>query len=290
MFARPLDYPADLPALDRLFGLCQSHDGHHPLSEHKYASLRRGDPHGDGFAVERERRIVGYVHLLESRRAGTFELEKAVEPPYRGLVDEHLLLAALEKVRQRDGEEVHAWVYQRGEVRSLEDLGFELVRRLIQMRVALPVVDQIIPPGIEFRGYEPSDEAQLLHIHNRAFEGHLEAGNWSPQDLHERQAYEWYDPAGLRTAWKGERLVAFCWTKVHSGGLGEIYLIATDPDQRGRGYGRAAALDGLRFLNRRAGSTTGMLYVDAANDSALRLYEQLGFRCHHTDLDFRLRI
>ncbi len=290
MFARRLNHPADIPALDSLFGLCQSHDGHHPLSEHKSASLARGDLSGDGFAIEREQRIVGYVHLLESRRAGTFELETAVEPSYRGLVDEELLLAALEEVRQRGGEEVHAWVYQRGDSRPLENLGFELVRRLQQMRVALPVADQAIPSGIEFRGYEPSDEAPLLDINNRAFEGHLEAGNWSPQDLRERQAYEWYDPAGLRMAWKGERLVAFCWTKAHAGGLGEIYLIAADPNQRGRGYGRAVVLEGLRFLNRRAGSTTGMLYVDAANEGALRLYEQLGFGCHHTDLAFRLRL
>jgi mycothiol synthase len=89
-------------------------------------------------------------------------------------------------------------------------------------------------------------------------------------------------------AWEGDRLVALCWTKTHPGGVGEIYLIATDPEYQGRGIGRTVALEGLDYLSREKGSSTGMLYVDGANEAALKLYERMGFEVHHTDRAFGL--
>jgi mycothiol synthase len=41
-------------------------------------------------------------------------------------------------------------------------------------------------------------------------------------------------------------------------------------------------LGGLASLAER-GITTGMLYVDAANEGAVRLYRHLGFDVHHVD-------
>ena len=55
-----------------------------------------------------------------------------------------------------------------------------------------------------------------------------------------------------------------------------LYVIATDPDFEGRGLGRRLTLAGLDWLAGR-GLATGMLYVDAANTRAVRLYEDLGF-------------
>jgi len=289
MLVRPLHHPADVPALIDLFERCRSEDGQPPLSEHKYASLTGERLSGAGFVVEDDGSVVGYLHLLESKRSGTFELEIAVGSAESDFIRERLLEVALEHVRGLRGDEVHAWVYQGGSSRSLENLGFERVRTLHQMRVQLPVETSPIPPGIAFREFDQADEEAFLDLNNRAFRGHFDAGNWSTEDLSERQAYEWFDPAGVRMGWEGSRLVAVCWTKQHPGGFGEIYLIASDPDRRGSGFGRAAALEGLRFLNE-AGSGVGMLYVEASNDGALRLYEQLGFKKHHTDLAYGLKL
>lgn len=289
MLVRPLYHPADVPALIDLFERCRSDDGQPPLSEHKYASLTGERLSGSGFVVEDDGSIVGYLHLLESQRSGTYELEIAVDSAKSDFIEEGLLEAALEHVRMVGGDEVHAWVYQGGSSRSLENLGFERVRTLHQLRVQLPVETSPIPPGTAFTEFTQDDEEAFLDLNNRAFRGHLDAGNWSTEDLHERQAYQWFDPAGVRMVWEGSRLVAVCWTKQHPGGFGEIYLIASDPDRRGSGFGRAAALEGLRFLNE-AGSSVGMLHVEASNDGALRLYEQLGFEKHHTDLAYGLKL
>ena len=40
-------------------------------------------------------------------------------------------------------------------------------------------------------------------------------GDWDAGVLAERMDHDWFDPDGFRMAWKADRLVAFCWTKVH---------------------------------------------------------------------------
>lgn len=288
MLIRPLNHPVDLPDLIILFDRCVLHDGRPSLSEHKYASLLAERLCGDGFVAEEDGDLIGYVHLLESKRPGTYELEVMVHPVQRGRPEEPLLRAAIERVRDYGGETVVAWVYLAGGEQPLEKLGFSLQRTLHQMRVPLPTPNPAIA-GLELRAFTAGDEEAMLYVNNRAFEGHLEAGNWGLEDLRARQAYDWYDPDGIRMLWSGDELVAFCWTKQHPGQLGEIYLIAVDPDLRGRGFGRTAALEGLRHLHLR-GSTEGMLYVDGANNRARQLYQGLGFVWHHSDLAFGLQL
>jgi mycothiol synthase len=99
---------------------------------------------------------------------------------------------------------------------------------------------------------------------------------------------DWFDPAGFRLHEIDGRLAAFCWTKIHRGepGLpdpaGEIYVIGVDPDFQGRSLGRQLTLAGLDAIGA-AGVTDALLYVDAANAAATRLYTSLGFQTHRSD-------
>jgi mycothiol synthase len=67
--------------------------------------------------------------------------------------------------------------------------------------------------------------------------------------------------------------------------VGEIYVIASDPDFHGGGLGTSLTLAGLDHLAGK-GIGTGMLYVDGANTAAVRMYERIGFTVHHSDRVF----
>jgi mycothiol synthase len=128
------------------------------------------------------------------------------------------------------------------------------------------------------------DEAAWLEANNAAFRWHAEQGGWDLATLQQREREAWFDASGFLLHERDGRLAAFCWTKVHPGDpvVGEIYVIAVHPDFHGHGLGRALTLAGLRSLHS-AGATAGMLYVDAGNTTAVRLYQSLGFHTAHTD-------
>ena len=83
-------------------------------------------------------------------------------------------------------------------------------------------------------------------------------------------------------------MTGFCWTKIHRDAdatLGEIYAVGVNPSVASRGVGRRLVIDGLRHLAS-AGATTAMLYVDADNVAAMKVYSDLGFTSHHSELAF----
>jgi mycothiol synthase len=95
-------------------------------------------------------------------------------------------------------------------------------------------------------------------------------------ELAERMAEPWFDPAGLLVAADGERLLGFHWTKRHSATLGEVYVVGIDPASQGLGLGKVLVDAGLRHL-RDGGADDVLLYVESDNVPAVRLYEGLGF-------------
>jgi mycothiol synthase len=196
-----------------------------------------------------------------------------------------LLDAALGVVAEEGGGHVHWWVF---EPTSAHDevaarAGLAPGRTLLQMRRSLPVDQTTDVVTRAFRVGE--DEDAWLAVNNRAFHNHPEQGGWDRDTLAQREKEPWFDPAGFLLHERDGRLAAFCWTKVHRDHgpvLGEIYVIAVDPDFHGLGLGKALTLAGLDHLTRE-GIGTGMLYVDADNTAALALYRSLGFVTHRTD-------
>ncbi|MHA6761014.1 mycothiol synthase [Streptacidiphilus sp. PAMC 29251] len=172
-------------------------------------------------------------------------------------------------------------------------LGMELVRELRQMRRPLPVEDvrAELPEGVTLRTFVPgADEAEWLALNAAAFAHHPEQGGWTRTDLEDRLAEPWFDPEGFflaeRAGKDGAKLVGFHWTKVERD-LGEVYVVGVAPSEQGSGLGRALTAVGLRYLGEERGLHTVLLYVDADNPAAVRVYERLGFTVYEVDLMYR---
>jgi mycothiol synthase len=167
-------------------------------------------------------------------------------------------------------------------------------RELRQLRRPLdPALDDVpeprLPEGVTLRTFVPGqDEAAWLAVNAAAFAHHPEQGGLGPQDLQDREAEPWFDPAGFFLAFRGAVLAGFHWTKVHAAeGLGEVYVVGVAPSEQGSGLGRALTAVGLRHLARDRGLSTAMLYVDADNLPAVAVYERLGFTTYEIDLMYR---
>jgi mycothiol synthase len=157
-------------------------------------------------------------------------------------------------------------------------------RELLQMRRPLPVPGGRGP--LRTRAFEPGrDEQAWLEVNRRAFSSHPEQGEWDLETLLRRERERWFDPKGFLLHERDGRLAGFCWTKIHADHdppLGEIYVIAVDPAFQGLRLGRQLLLIGLHWLAGQ-GLPTGMLYVDASNEAAVKLYRDVGFTLDHVD-------
>lgn len=187
-------------------------------------------------------------------------------------------------------EQVVAWIPGSDPrvVASLERAGFVVGRSQIQMEVALPLRSEpaFFPPDVALRTFRPGiDETAWLTVNNAAFANHAEQGGWIESVLARRMAEPWFDPDGFLLAWRGSKLVGFCWTKVHPRPVpcGEIFVIGVDPSAQGLGLGRALVVAGLDDLHRRRDMRRAILYVAADNDAAIALYTSLGFVPRRTD-------
>jgi mycothiol synthase len=281
-----------------LLDLAEAADGHRPLGDHSWLDLAQGGRKGYAGLVAWEPghdHPVAYAHVARGPRSWSVEL--VIDPHHRYeamTTGPQMLAAAIDIVATEGGGHVHLWVYKPTDAhdRIAAGVGMTRGRDLYQMRVALPLDEagQVGEP-LDTRPFRPGeDEAAWLEVNNRAFDWHPEQGGWDVDTLREREGEPWFDPEGFllheRAMPDGRaRLAGFCWTKVHGDHdppLGEIYVIAVDPDFHGLGLGRALTRAGLDHLAGK-GLTVGMLYVDAANTPAVRLYEKLGFAVHHVD-------
>lgn len=276
MRTRALVLPDDRPGLLAFLSAVQA-DGRTPLSENKSALVERADGRpGTGVVAELDGDIVGYVGLAPARSHGEWAMELVVAEDDKVVVAD-LVAAAVDRSRAEGATRLRWWAYD-PQTQSLPTAsGFEPERELLFMARKLPVDSPpAFDPNIEVSGFRPGvDEEAWLRANNAAFADHRENGAVTIEDLRRRMAMDWFDPAGLRMAWRGHDLAGFCWTKIHPDGEGEIYIIGVVPGFQGRGLGRALVLEGMSHLTD-AGCARVFLYTDADNEKAMALYEGLG--------------
>jgi mycothiol synthase len=279
------------PDVDQITTMCElvervtESTGGRPLSDHLWLDLRAGG--SDGFVAVTVADPTGLIALAQISAANDSSSLEAFTVP--GLHDARSVLddaseTALDQFARNGGGRVFWWVDDPTDADRAfaADHRFAPVRELHEMRRPLPL-DQ--HAEIATRGFVPGvDDAAWLVVNNRAFAGHGEQGGWTHDDLQLRVAEPWFDPAGFRIHEIDGRIAGFCWTKLHAEAepvIGEIYVIAVDPDFHGRGLGKQLTLAGLDSITER-GVREANLYVDADNVAAVGLYERLGFIIHRT--------
>ena len=199
------------------------------------------------------------------------------------------LSAAVDEIARRGGGAVTLWIAgaDRAEARATTEVacacGLRLRRRLLRLEVALPVEDRPLPEHVVVDAFDPDTDIDAwLEVNNRAFADHPEQGGWDAARFATRRAEPWFRAEDLRVARRDGRVVGSCWTKRSDDPgrppIGEIHVIGVDPSAQGIGLGPAIVTEGLHHLATACGAEIGMLYVDADNTAAVRLYERLGFR------------
>jgi mycothiol synthase len=220
------------------------------------------------------------IHIgdaVAALRAGRDEVEILVDAAGTDQCRADVLEHALEHVGNRPHS---VWVDEPGG--HFDDIavahGLYPCRDLLRLAIDLPTPHAT---DLAVRPFRPgTDDEAWLRVNNRAFAWHREQGHLTQSDLDERKKEDWFDADGFLLHDIDGELGGFCWTKVHHDvepPAGEIFAIAADPDAQGRGLGRDLVVAGLAYLAG-LGLTAGMLYVDAGNGPARKLYDKLGFR------------
>ncbi len=261
------------------------------LSEYKSMRLGGSMDARERVALADDGSVIGYGqaawHRGASAESGHWAIEIVVAPELRHLDIAKELMEALRL--EAGGGETTLWTRSQHVVDAAETAGWYRQRELWEMRRALPIAD--LDPA--FSGFEVStfrmgvDENDWLKANSAAFAGHPENGYMTRRDLENRMAQSWFDQSGFFLAREDGRLAGSCWTKIHDDGVGEIYIIGVVPSWEGRGLGRDLVAHGLHYLGNVRHARTAMLYVEATNERAVRLYRELGFEKIRTVAAYR---
>ena len=271
MRVRRVILPDDRVAVESLLARAADRDGYAPLSEEAQVAfdLESGDA---GWVVVNSGRIDGFAHRRVHRDSAVFELA-VVGDAARAAAD--LLTQAIRGGGA--GTQVRIWVSDPDAAAAVQAAGASFGRRLIRLQRPLPVGAPALAEGIRIAPFRmPVDVGAYLIVANDAFADHPESSAWTRATFIERCGRSWFDANGLFMAWDRGRPVGACWTKLRSGGVGEIYSVAVRPSAAARGLGRALVLTGFGYLAERRGAGIGMLWADRANEAAVRLYGHLG--------------
>ncbi|MFZ9015650.1 MAG: mycothiol synthase [Ilumatobacteraceae bacterium] len=281
---RHLD-PAQVDELSRFVDDVGAAREERPMSDLLWLDLRSGG--SDGFVLVRVADGTGVVGLAQISAANaSSSIEVVVRADLvddrRRAVHDDALLTAVDAFRRSGGGHL-VWWLDSDDVDNLavaERIGLTRGRRLLEMRRTVPHERSA---SIETCGFRPGvDDRDWVIVNNRAFADHLEQGDWTLDDVTARVAEPWFDAEGFRLHHRNQRLAAFCWTKIHVDRrppIGEIYVVAVDPDFQGTGLGEEIVLAGLDAITAR-GVTTATLFVDGSNAAAIPLYDRLGFTVH----------
>jgi mycothiol synthase len=273
------------PRIDLFLQKLTTADGIAPLSDAKVAQF--GNPERTLFIEEGDRIVAAGVaaHHLHVDGTDHWSVETALEGGLRfPEFEERLLQSALALVPA--DRALSVWSQRRSLDSALAGAGFVATRELAYMSIDLPIdgEDEIIGT----RPLQPEDTLEVLALNRAAFSSHREAGSLEEPEFRGLLDEVGMGPSGLLVVEEADEIVGFCWTRVHESGDGEIFRIAVDPRNQGRGIGGALVLAGYDHLARNQRVSKGTLWVDISNEAALSLYRRLGMREVRVNREFEV--
>jgi len=294
----------DQSSIRALIAAAEALDGVAPVGDQVLRELTR-DRTRHLLAVDDSGHIVGYLNLAPAADEAPAMAELVVHPSARRRgVGSAMARQGLDE----GGDGARIWAHGNIEAAraTAASLDLAVVRELLQMRRPLTDLPEVtVPDGVRIATYSgPADDAELLRVNNAAFAWHPEQGGWTTADIDERRGEPWFDPEGIFLAVDATtgKMLGFHWTKVHAtsrgeahssdvGEVGEVYVVGVEPAAQGRGLGATLTLVGLHHLADRLSQSskrTVMLYVEADNSAAVKIYERMGFKVSSVDTAYAI--
>jgi mycothiol synthase len=179
----------------------------------------------------------------------------------------------------------------------LSRYGFKPIRRYLDLKLDMSAVSdrEISGASGECRCLESGEEEALARIQNLAFEGQWGYHPNTPETIAFYTRLGNADTDNVILSCEDNKITGYCWLEILPGGklggefVGEIHMIGTIPEYQGKGIGKKVLLAGLSYLRDR-GVTNAYLSVDSENESALALYESVGFELHRKTLWYEKQV
>ena len=277
-------------------------DGTPAIAEHVLLHLRHGGDKSDSHLVfEENKEVIAYAHLDTTDLVAGPSVEAVVHPQHRGKGLGALILKEAIKIC---GDRTRIWSH--GDLPPAKAIAASLkLERLWSNLLMSKSLGEIQPVTSKYplRTFIPGlDNHGFLDLNNNVFANYPDQGGWSEDDLKVRLNESWFDDKGFFVAEDKGELIGFCWTKIHGAhthshsdqdddhgheALGEIYILAVNPDYKGQGIGRDLTITGLNYLKYQ-GLNNVMLYVGVENQPAFKLYKSLGFNEFGSDVMYRV--
>jgi mycothiol synthase len=277
-------------------------DGTPAIAEHVLLHLRHGGDKSDShLVIEENKEVIAYAHLDKTDLVAGPSVEAVVHPQHRG---KGLGASIIKEAIKICGDRTRIWSH--GDLPTAKAIAASLkLERVWSNLLMSKSLGEIQPVTSKYpiRTFIPDlDNQAFLDLNNKVFANYPDQGGWSKDDLKVRVNESWFDDKGFFVAEDSGELIGFCWTKIHgahthshTGGdddhgheaLGEIYVLAVNPDYKGQGMGRDLTITGLNYLKYQ-GLNNVMLYVGVENKPAFNLYKSLGFIEFGSDVMYRV--
>ncbi len=198
-----------------------------------------------------------------------------------------LLDAVDELARRHHAHGTQLWIRQAdpSDVAVAVAAGHAVHRRLAVLGRRSTEADQLPPAwpdGVTVRAATPADDAAVVAVLAAAYDGSADGG-WDDARFAHATDRDWFRYADLLVAEDQTGIAGVHWTKRRSPTTGEVHNLAVHPRAASRGLGRVLLDAGLHHLAVE-GCEDVLLWVDLANEAAVRLYVTAGFEQRWEDV------